>query len=131
MDFLKILLISLIFCFTFFFFGGWMLFDFSRHVYLPIAACAFVIAVAAYLFTRSPKGFRSSRIASGSSRKSINPDRRSARALHALCANSIAAKRRVFFCHTIDKLRQTRQPAVLFSRVYCDKAHDRRKAVLF
>ena len=50
MDFLKILLISLIFCFTFFFFGGWMLFDFSRHVYLPIAACAFVIAVAAYLF---------------------------------------------------------------------------------
>lgn len=45
MKFLKTWAICIVLLFTFFFFGGWMLFDFNRHTYLAIAAIAFVLAV--------------------------------------------------------------------------------------
>ena len=44
MKFLKTWVICIVLLFTFFFFGGWMLFDFNRHTYLAIAAIAFVLA---------------------------------------------------------------------------------------
>lgn len=45
MKFIKIYVATLILCYVFVFFGGWMLFDFSRHYLIATAACAFVIAV--------------------------------------------------------------------------------------
>lgn len=41
---------ALVLCYIFVFFGGWMLFDFSRRYFVATAACAFVIAVVASVF---------------------------------------------------------------------------------
>ena len=50
MKFAKTYLITLVLSYVFVFFGGWMLFDFRKHYFLAIAACAFMIAIVIYLF---------------------------------------------------------------------------------
>ena len=50
MKFLKTYMMTLILCYLFVFFGGWMLFDFSKRFWVAIAACAFIIAVVASIF---------------------------------------------------------------------------------
>ena len=45
MKFLKTWVICIVLLFTFFFFGGWYLFDFRNNTYLAITAIAFVLAV--------------------------------------------------------------------------------------
>jgi uncharacterized membrane protein (DUF106 family) len=50
MKFIKTYAITLILCYIFVFFGGWMLFDFSRRFYVAIAACAFIIAAVVSVF---------------------------------------------------------------------------------
>jgi preprotein translocase subunit SecF len=50
MKFIKTYAITLVLCFIFVFFGGWMLFDFSNHFYVAVAACAFIIAVILSIF---------------------------------------------------------------------------------
>lgn len=45
MKFIKTYAATLVVCFLFVFFGGWMLFDFSKRFYVATAACAFGIAV--------------------------------------------------------------------------------------
>ena len=45
MKFVKTYLITLVLSYVFVFFGGWMLFDFRKHYFLAIAACAFMIAI--------------------------------------------------------------------------------------
>jgi preprotein translocase subunit SecF len=50
MKFIKTYAMTLVLCYVFVFFGGWMLFDFSKHLYVAIAACAFIIAVVASVF---------------------------------------------------------------------------------
>lgn len=50
MKFLKVLAISLYFCFIFAFFGGWMIFDFNRHYYITTAVLALIIAIIAPVF---------------------------------------------------------------------------------
>ena len=50
MKFAKTYLITLVLSYVFVFFGGWMLFDFRKHYFLTIAACAFMIAIVIYLF---------------------------------------------------------------------------------
>ena len=50
MRFLKTLGMTLVLCFIFGFFGGWMLFDFSDRYYVATAACAFIIAVIVSVF---------------------------------------------------------------------------------
>ncbi len=44
-NFLKNFAIILVLGYTFVFFGGWMLFDFSNSTFLTTASCSFVIAV--------------------------------------------------------------------------------------
>lgn len=51
MKFIKTYAITLILCFIFVFFGGWMLFDFSERHFVATAACAFIIAVVASVFS--------------------------------------------------------------------------------
>lgn len=50
MKFIKTYLITLVLCCIFAFFGGWMLFDFSKRYYVATAACAFIIAAIISLF---------------------------------------------------------------------------------
>lgn len=50
MKFLKIYGMTLVLCFIFGFFGGWMLFDFSDRYFVATAACAFIIAVIVSVF---------------------------------------------------------------------------------
>ena len=50
MRFLKTYAVSLILCVIFFYCGGWMLFDLSRHFFATIAACALLLAVLASVF---------------------------------------------------------------------------------
>lgn len=50
MKFLKVLAISLFFCFIFAFFGGWMIFDFNQHYYITTAVLALIIAIVATIF---------------------------------------------------------------------------------
>ena len=50
MKFIKTYLIILVLSYVFVFFGGWMLFDFRKHYFLAIAACAFMIAIIISLF---------------------------------------------------------------------------------
>ena len=50
MKFVKTYLITLVLSYVFVFFGGWMRFDFRKHYFLAIAACAFMIAIVIYLF---------------------------------------------------------------------------------
>lgn len=50
MKFLKVLAISLFFCFVFAFFGGWMIFDFNQHYYITTAVLALIIAIIAFVF---------------------------------------------------------------------------------
>lgn len=45
MRFLKTWIVCIVLLFVFVFFGGWMLFDFRNHIYLAVAATAFVLAV--------------------------------------------------------------------------------------
>lgn len=45
MKFIKIYAITLVLCFLFVFFGGWMLFEFSKRFWLTTAVCALIIAV--------------------------------------------------------------------------------------
>lgn len=44
MKFIKIYAVTLILCFLFISFGGWMLFDFNERWFVAIAACSLVIA---------------------------------------------------------------------------------------
>lgn len=48
--FIQIYLICFICLAIFFFFGGFMLFDMSRNVYLPAAAISFIIAILIHIF---------------------------------------------------------------------------------
>jgi len=50
--FLGFYLMTLIIFSLFFFFGGWMLFDFSGHFACALASCSFVIALVIYGFLR-------------------------------------------------------------------------------
>lgn len=50
MKFIKIYAMTLVFCYIFVFFGGWMLFDFSKRYFVATAACAFIIAVIISVF---------------------------------------------------------------------------------
>lgn len=50
MKFIKIYAMTLVLCYVFVFFGGWMLFDFSKRVFVATAACAFIIAVIISIF---------------------------------------------------------------------------------
>lgn len=50
MKFVKTCLATLVLCFLFAFFGGWMLFDFSRRYYVATAACALIIAAVVSAF---------------------------------------------------------------------------------
>lgn len=50
MKFIKTYAMTLVLCYIFVSFGGWMLFDFSKREYVAIAACAFIIAVIASIF---------------------------------------------------------------------------------
>ncbi|MCD7837582.1 MAG: hypothetical protein LUG65_01545 [Clostridiales bacterium] len=49
MKFLKTFALTLVLCYLFVFFGGWILFDFGSHFYLATGAIAFVIAVVAVI----------------------------------------------------------------------------------
>ncbi len=50
MKFLKIFLMILISSFLFVFFGGWMLFEFTKRVYLTTAVLALIVSVVVYGF---------------------------------------------------------------------------------
>ena len=50
MKFLKTYVITLVLSYIFVFFGGWMLFDFSKRFYAATAACAFIIAAVISVF---------------------------------------------------------------------------------
>lgn len=50
MKFIKIYAMTLVLCYIFVFFGGWMLFDFSKRYFVATAACAFIIAVIISIF---------------------------------------------------------------------------------
>lgn len=50
MKFIKTYAMTLAACYIFVFFGGWMLFDFSKRYFVATAACAFIIAVVASVF---------------------------------------------------------------------------------
>lgn len=50
MKFIKIYGITLALSYIFVFFGGWMLFDFSKRFYVATAVCALIIAVIASAF---------------------------------------------------------------------------------
>lgn len=50
MKFIKTYAMTLVACCIFVFFGGWMLFDFSKRYFVATAACAFIIAVVASIF---------------------------------------------------------------------------------
>lgn len=49
-EFLKVFAVTLLLLELFLFFGGWLLFDFSRHFFLASAAAAFVIALVFFAF---------------------------------------------------------------------------------
>ncbi|MBR1691055.1 MAG: hypothetical protein IJ713_09845 [Oscillibacter sp.] len=51
MKFVKKYAIILILCYVFVFFGGWMLFDFTKRFWVATAACAFVITVVVSIFS--------------------------------------------------------------------------------
>ena len=51
MKFIMTYAATLIVCYIFMFFGGWMLFDFSERIYVATAACAFIIAVVLSVFS--------------------------------------------------------------------------------
>lgn len=42
----------LISCFLFVFFGGWMLFEFTKRVYLTTAVLALIVSAVVYAFVR-------------------------------------------------------------------------------
>ena len=44
MKFIKTYAITLVICYIFMFFGGGLLFDFSKHFYVATAACALILA---------------------------------------------------------------------------------------
>lgn len=50
MKFIKTYAMTLAACYIFVFFGGWMLFDFSKRYFVATAACAFIISVVASVF---------------------------------------------------------------------------------
>lgn len=50
MKFIKTYATTLVLCYVFVFFGGWMLFDFSKRYFVATAACAFLIAVIISIF---------------------------------------------------------------------------------
>lgn len=50
MRFIKIYVITLVFCYIFVFFGGWMLFDFNKRYFVATAVCAFIIAIIISIF---------------------------------------------------------------------------------
>jgi hypothetical protein len=52
MKFIKTYAMILVLCYIFVLFGGWMLFDFSKHPYVAITACAFIMAVVASVFMK-------------------------------------------------------------------------------
>ena len=45
MRFIKTYAVTLVLSYVFVFFGGWMLFDFSKRFYIATAACALIIAL--------------------------------------------------------------------------------------
>lgn len=45
MKFIKTYAVTLVLSYVFVFFGGWMLFDFSKRFYIATAACALIIAL--------------------------------------------------------------------------------------
>lgn len=51
MKFIKTYGVIFLLCYLFVFFGGWMLFDFSKRFLVATAACAFVIAVLVSVLT--------------------------------------------------------------------------------
>ena len=55
MKFLKILGITLVLSYLFVFFGGWMLFEFSKHVYLTTTVLALIAAAIIYAFMEQDK----------------------------------------------------------------------------
>ncbi len=50
MKFIKTYAITSVLCYIFVFFGGWMLFDFSKRYFVATAACAFLIAAIISIF---------------------------------------------------------------------------------
>lgn len=52
MKFLKIFLMILISSFLFVFLGGWMLFEFTKRVYLTTAVLALIVSAVVYAFVR-------------------------------------------------------------------------------
>lgn len=52
MKFLKVFLIILFSSFLFVFFGGWMLFEFTKRVYLTTAVLALIVSAVVYAFVR-------------------------------------------------------------------------------
>ena len=50
MKFIKTYAMTLALCYIFVFFGGWMLFDFSKRHFVATAACAFIVAVIISVF---------------------------------------------------------------------------------
>lgn len=52
MKFLKIFLMILISSFLFVFLGGWMLFEFTKRVYLTTAVLALIVSADVYAFVR-------------------------------------------------------------------------------
>lgn len=52
MRFLKIFLMILIVFFLFAFFGGWMLFEFTKRVYLTTAILALIMSAVVYAFVK-------------------------------------------------------------------------------
>ena len=50
MKFIKTYAITLVLSYAFVFFGGWMLFDFSKRFWLATAVCALIIAAVISLF---------------------------------------------------------------------------------
>lgn len=55
MKFLKTFGITLVLSYLFVFFGGWMLFEFSKHVYLTTTVLALVAAAIIYAFMEQDK----------------------------------------------------------------------------
>ena len=51
-EFFKTFAIILVFSYVFVFFGGYLLFDFSRNFYLALGTCAFVFSAFVYALVR-------------------------------------------------------------------------------
>ncbi len=69
MKFIKTYAMTLVLCYIFVFFGGWMLFDFSKRYFVATAACAFIIAVIASILLHKKKELTNWRRKSKNSKK--------------------------------------------------------------